>query len=304
MQAIKATKIATLQGHKGALYALSKTASPHLILSGGSDKSLVQWNLQSKEGWQIASQFPAIIYAICFIEEQNMVFVGTSTGGIHVIDLEKKREIKMLQHHTGGVFDIRYSWKNKLLYATSGDGSFSICSLESLSLIKIKKLCKEKVRSLDISENEIALACGDGSIRIVDLANLEEKVNFKAHELSANSVKYHPNGNYLLSGGRDAHLNIWDISSNYKQLTTIPAHNFAIYDIQFSPTTNLFATASRDKTIKIWDANLFELILRINKEKHEGHSYSVNKLCWSNYNDYLLSTGDDRNIMIWDIAIG
>jgi len=66
-------------------------------------------------------------------------------------------------------------------------------------------------------------------------------------------VRYSPDGKFLLTGGRDAHLNIWQTDS-YELIKSIPAHNWAIYDIVFNPDTTLFATASRDKTIKIWDA--------------------------------------------------
>jgi WD40 repeat protein len=95
-------------------------------------------------------------------------------------------------------------------------------------------------------------------------------------------------------------LNIWQVGS-YEIIKSIPAHNWAIYDIAYSPNSNLFATASRDKTLKIWDSKTFQLLKVINKEKYDGHLNSVNKLIWSTYNNYLISAGDDRSIIIWDI---
>ena len=103
-----------------------------------------------------------------------------------------------------------------------------------------------------------------------------------------------------MSGGKDAHLNFWDVKS-YSLLKSVPAHNFAIYDITFSPDHKLFATASRDKTLKIWDFKTMELLVRINKENFDGHVNSVNKLYWSTFNDYLISAGDDKSLIIWKI---
>lgn len=178
----------------------------------------------------------------------------------------------------------------------------AVCSLETLSLIEIKKLCNEKVRSIDFNSttNEIALASSEGFIRIFDLNTLNQKYAFEAHRLAANVVKYAPDGLTLLSGGRDAHFNIWN-TSDYSLVKSIPAHNFAIYDIKYSPDNSLIATASRDKTIKIWDAKNFDILMRISKENFEGHINSVNKLFWSNYNNYLVSVSDDRAVMVWDI---
>ena len=171
-----------------------------------------------------------------------------------------------------------------------------------MSLIQIKKLCNEKVRNIDFNyfTSEIAVASGDGNIRIFDINTLQEKKVFVSHRLSSNVVRFSPDGKVLLTGGRDAHLNIWEVGK-YEIIKSIPAHNWAIYDIAYSPNSKLFATASRDKTIKIWDSNTFQLLKVINKAKQGGHLNSVNKIIWSTYNNYLISSGDDRAILLWEI---
>jgi WD40 repeat protein len=297
-------KISTLTGHTGSVYSLEKGISESLFFSGSGDKFVALWNLETFQTENFAAQFPAPIYSICHIPEKKLLIVGTSAGSIHLIDLEKKEEIKILQYHTAAIFDLKYSAHTNNIYSSGADGNFGVSSLDTLSLIKIKKLCNEKIRSIDINyiDSEICIACGDCNVRIFDLNSLEEKKTFHAHALSANCVRYSPDGSILLSGGRDAHLNFWDAKS-YSLIKSIPAHNFAIYDIVFSPDKKLFATASRDKTIKIWDASTRELLIRINKENYDGHVNSVNKLLWSTYNNYLISSGDDRSIMVWDVRL-
>jgi len=299
---ISVKKVHAFTGHNGSVYTLEKGISEATFFTGSSDKYAALWSLEKMEQEHFAAKFPAIIYALCHIPEKNLLLAGTSAGSVHVLDLVKKEELKILQHHTLPVFDISYSELTGCFYTSGADGNFAVCSLESLSLLKIKKLCEEKVRSIDISESrkEIAVASGDCKIRIFDLQTLEEKHVFEAHRLSANIARFSPDSSLILSGGRDAHLNIWDAKS-YTLIKSIPAHNFAIYDIVFSPDEKLFATASRDKTLKIWDAETFELLLRINKENHEGHANSVNKLLWSRHHEYLVSTGDDRTVMVWDV---
>ncbi len=171
-----------------------------------------------------------------------------------------------------------------------------------MTLSKIVKLCDEKVRNIDFNyqTSEIAVASGDGNIRIFDLKTLLEKKVFVGHQLSSNVVRFSPDGKLLLTGGRDAHLNIWQVE-NYELIKSIPAHEWAIYDIAYSPDSNLFATASRDKTLKIWDSKTFQLLKVINKEGYDGHQFSVNKLLWSTFYNYLISAGDDRDIIIWEV---
>jgi WD40 repeat protein len=164
-------------------------------------------------------------------------------------------------------------------------------------------LCDAKIRAVDYSKKHasIALACGDNAIRIFDSNTLELKHEWQAHEMSVNTVCFHPNGRWLLSGSRDAHLNVWDLENNYELHKQIPAHNYAIYSIAFHPDGKLFATASRDKTIKIWDSENLEFLIRIDNEFHQGHLNSVNSLYWTNYNNFLVSGSDDRSIIVWKI---
>jgi WD40 repeat protein len=308
-------KIATLTGHSGSVYALDVGVSEYTFFSGSSDKFVVLWNLKTLQPEKFAASFPSPVYSVCHIPEKKLLLVGTSAGSIHVLDLATKEEIKILQHHTAAVFDIKYSLQTNCFYTAGSDGNFAVCSLDKLALIKIKKLCDAKVRSIDINyyTSEIAVASGDCNIHVFDLITLENKNIFSAHQFSANKVRYSPDGKFLLTGGKDAHLNKWKMEDveqseipqggrKWELETSIPAHNFAIYDIVFSPDSSLLATASRDKTIKIWDAKTLELLVRINKENFEGHLNSVNKLLWSTYNNYLISTGDDRAIMVWEVT--
>lgn len=295
-------KITTFTGHNGSVYAMAKGLSEHTFFTGSSDRFVAMWNLETLQAEKFAARFPAIIYTLLHIPEKQLLLVGTSAGSIHILDLQKKEEIKILQHHKNPVFDLKYDLESGHFFSVGGDGHFAICSLETLSLVKIKKLCEEKVRSIDIHKDnsEIAVASGDCNIRIFDLHSLEEKHVFTAQGLSANIVRYFPGKDIILTGGRDAHLNVWN-SKNYAAIQSIPAHNYAIYDIVFNHDASLFATASRDKTLKIWDGQTFGFLGRINKENCEGHLNSVNKLLWSSYRDYLISAGDDRAIMVWEI---
>lgn len=294
--------IATLAGHSGCIYAMDKGISESTIFTGGSDLIIALWSLDTLQTEKFAASLPAAVYTICHIPEKNILLAGTTTGSVHIIDLEKNQEIKILQHHTAPIFDIKYSLKTNCFYTAGGDGNFAVCSLDTLSLIKIKKLSEQKVRNIDFNyvTSEIAVALGDCTILVFDLYTLEVKTDFIAHQLAANVVRYSPDGKFLLTGGRDAHLNIWQ-TDNYELIKSIPAHNWAIYDIVFNPDTTLFATASRDKTIKIWDAKTYQLLHRITKENNEAHTHSVNKLLWSTYNNYLVSVGDDKVVMVREI---
>src|SRR3972149_1719105 len=130
-------KITTLTGHSGSIYALDKGISEHTFFSGSTDKFIALWNLQTLSPEKFAASFPDAIYSICHIPEKKLLLAGTAAGSIHILDLEKKEEIKILQHHTAPIFDIKYSVITNCFYTVGSDGNFAICSMDNLAMIKI-----------------------------------------------------------------------------------------------------------------------------------------------------------------------
>ncbi len=298
---LTALKRIVFGGHQGGVYGLAEGASPEIIFSGSSDKFVGAWNIKTEKQEEFAIEFPSPVYGLKYNAEKNILFAGTGNGTFHEIDVLSKSITHSHQLHTGQIFDIAHSKKHGLIFTASADGTFSVLRDSDYSLVKQLKITAEKVRGFAMSpdENLVAITCGDGNIKIFALPQVEEIHSFLAHTMATNTVAWHPEGKYLLSGGRDAHLNIWDVNNNFESIKSIPAHNFALYHIAFSPDKKLFATASRDKSMKIWDAETFELLLRCGKDGVDGHKNSVNRLAWNKLG--LISGADDRSLIVWDV---
>jgi WD40 repeat protein len=276
-----------------------------LIYTGSSDKMIARWDIAEKKVDNFAAKMPLAVYQLLFDSHLNRMYAGSGGGALHVIDLNEKKEIKnLILHPNAAIFDLIKVDKYNLIVSASADGSVAAFDAQSFQLIATNKLCEQKIRSLCFIDDAdvLLVASGDGFIRVLELPSLKVVNQFHAHDLSANKVIKNPLQDIILSGGRDAHLNIIEWPS-CKIIEKIPAHNFAIYDIVFHPEKSLFATASRDKNIKIWDASTMQFLYRIDKEKNEGHINSVNKLLWSKYENTLISTGDDRSILGWQINL-
>ena len=302
---INVNKIFHLTGHQAAVYALVAGADEKLVYTGSSDKMIARWNIAEKKADNFAASMPASVYQLLYDVACNRIYVGSGVGAVHVIDLNEKKEIKNLMlHPNAAIFDLLKVEKHQLIISAAANGNIAAIDLNTFQLIATNKLCEQKIRSLCYIESSqvMLVASGDGYIRMLELPTLKVVNQFYAHNLSANKVIKHPTKDIILSGGRDAHLNIMEWPS-CKIMEKIPAHNFAIYDIAFHPENSLFATASRDKNVKIWDANNLQFLYRIDKEKNEGHINSVNKLLWSKYENTLVSVGDDRSIMGWQIKM-
>jgi len=76
--------------------------------------------------------------------KRNVLLCGVSGGGVHVVDLDKKKEIHFLLNHELGIYDIKYSKSNDVFIMAGGDGRISIWDGTGYSFIKSITLCKEK----------------------------------------------------------------------------------------------------------------------------------------------------------------
>lgn len=302
---LSVTRSKVLLGHEGSVYALERASEAGYFFSGSSDRMVSRWKLTGDEPPAGLVSVGGIVYSLRLVPEKAWLLIGTSAGNLHVIDLSVSKEIRNITYHKQGIFDIQYSVAHDRLYTAGGDGSLVIWRLSDLALIRNVTLCKEKVRSVALSPsgNELAVACGDGQLHLLDPEDGSLIRSFHAHGLSSNAVVYDPEGNRLFTGGRDAHLNVWD-ASTLEQIRSIPAHNYAIYSFAFSPDGRMLASASRDKTVKLWDVGSADFLLRIDREKFEGHRNSVNKVIWMDHPSGLISAGDDRAIISWQVKTG
>ena len=189
------------------------------------------------------------------------------------------------------------------MYLAGGDGKLSVWDVNNFTLFNTIQLTDRSIRTISFHPNfnELALGCSDNNIYIIDPYKFKLLHTLKRHKNSVFVVKYSPNGKILLSGSRDAHLNIWQVEKHYQFVASVPAHYYTINDITYNEDGSLFATGSRDKTIKIWDALDFSFLKKIEAGRESAHTGSINKLLW--IKDYLISASDDRSVIVWKVKI-
>lgn len=302
---IQISKIASLTGHEASVFALANDKEDQYVLSGAGEGWIVRWDLQNPALGKLIARAERNVYSLCNLPDSDLIIAGNMNGGVHWIDLADTSKSINIQHHKKGVYDIQKIDSN--IISLGGEGMLTKWSIEERRTLQSFHLTNQSLRQFDYSKdrNEFAIAASDNNIYLLDAESWSIKhIIRNAHENSVFTVKYAPDGNYLWSGGRDAHLKTWVIERDFELAIDQAAHWFTINDIAFHPDRHLLATASRDKTIKIWDASTFKLLKVIDTIRDGGHINSVNALYWSSYNNYLISCSDDRSLMVWNIITG
>jgi len=292
----------TLTGHQNPIYALAKAEDPQRFYSAGNDKGVVEWSLTDMAFVKVLLPVQSSVYALHRFG--HLLFVGQRSGAILVFDLEANQLVTSLNFHEKGVFDLKSIVSKNELLSTGEDGTVAVWSLNDFSLLYHFPVLNNTIRVIALSndQKEVALGAKDGLIRIYSAEDFTLTNELQSHTLPITSIVYSPNGDYMISGSRDAQLKVWSLPG-YHLINTIPAHLFSIYSIAFHPVLPYFATCSQDKSIKVWSSTDFKLFKILSNDKGvEGHFHSINKMIWSEDGKYLISTGDDRQIKIWEFA--
>ncbi len=294
-------KVDTFSGHRDSVYTIISDNTSNGFYSAGGDGFVIHWNLDKPDLGTLAAKVGTSVYALGYDINEKSLWIGQNFEGIQVLDTLKNKIDRTIKITTSQIFDIKI-WGQKALIA-QGDGVIVIMDIPSFSVRKHIKISNKSVRSISINAltNEFSAGESDYKVHVFDLDDFQLKKTINAHNNSVFCVQYAPDGRYLFSTGRDAHLKIWDVNEHYSLVTDIPAHLYAINNIVFSPDGTLFATCSMDKSIKVWDAATFKLKKIIDRARHAGHGTSVNKLLWTSHENQLISCSDDRMISVWEI---
>jgi WD repeat-containing protein 61 len=293
-----------LTGHRDCLYTCVFENSEHWLTAGG-DGFIARWSLTEPGNATLAARLENSIYSMLMFPDSSHLLAGTNKGGLHLLDLASQQELHLYQKNQQPIFDL--AWMNQTLFSAHGDGylrRWSITQKTALILTAEFSLCEAPVRCIKAAPDEqtMAAGCSDGSIRLMD-AHGRMIHRLQGHSNSVFSLLWLAQGKYLVSGSRDAYLAIWEVASG-NLLERIPAHLFTINHLLYLPELHVVASAGRDKSIKLWDATTMELLKVADYEKFPGqaHSHSVNKLLWHGARRSLISVGDDRKVIVWQVS--
>jgi ribosomal RNA-processing protein 9 len=133
----------------------------------------------------------------------------------------------------------------------------------------------------------------------------EKTVNADGHTGHVLAVAVSSDGNYLVSGGMDRTVRLWDLRS-YTLIEKLKGHRGAVtvlfqnlnanlQGLRFKQNSNSFYSASEDRTIRVWDAGSRGFIDSL--YGHQAEVLALDTLA----KDRAVSVGKDKSVRYWKI---
>lgn len=149
-------------------------------------------------------------------------------------------------------------------------------------------------------------SASDTSIKFFDLKETTKRVRKEMKDTHVvRSIKFHPSGDYLLVGTDHHYLRLYEYASrnSYTSSGTEQQnqHQLRINSVDTTPDGRMFASASDDGSIKLWDGRTMACTSTFS-QAHKA--LPVLSAKFSKNSKYILSSGEDHVIRLWDLVAG
>ena len=160
-----------------------------------------------------------------------------------------------------------------------------------------------KIIQLNSIENLLAAAQTNGIINIWSLNTKKIVLELKKHKSAVWTIIENSEG-YLISGGSDNIIKIWDVNNKRENcLINIKGHKGAINSICELEKDKIIS-GSDDKTIKIWKFDLYnkknpyQCVLDL----HDPNNSKIKSLVYLNRTNTILTGNDDNLIKLYSLS--
>ncbi len=164
------------------------------------------------------------------------------------------------------------SANSPLLYSASTTGLVSSWDLETLQCTQTYKLHPSTsviITDLELihTSNHLACASLDSTIYMLDVESSKMTRKLQGHRKGIIILRYCEENGYLLSGGLDHCVQVWNPHLKQK-IGSLLGHRSQLIGLEIRPNTPEVVTADTSGVVKIWDLRKFTCVQTIVKEQY------------------------------------
>ena len=302
-------ELITLQGHSDIIRALAFSPDGKHIASAGHDKIVKIWNVETAAELMVLRGHTHRITDAVFSPDSTRVVSSDAgaEGTVKVWEVSTGTELMTLRGHGNGVYCLAFSPDNKKIASGSQDETVKIWDAESgVELMTFSDAGFAFAVSFSPDSRHIVSGGGlsgfRGAIKIWNTQRPNEVRVLPGHEGGVRAAVFSPDGNAIISSGRDKTIKIWDLRIDRVQKTLEPRRLkwSTVWPVSFSPDGTRLASACgpKNEMIQVWDvATGTELMTLQGHADRAGATFSPD-------NKRILSCSDDKSIKIWDALTG
>lgn len=255
------TKLRVLAGHTDPVLALAFSPNGELLVSGGSDKTVRLWNVETGKLRRTREEHTAPVSTVAFSVDGKKFWSGSS----------KDDTIRSWYSRDGG------RWSSRISPRTD------------VALIAIA--CSHKDETVAKTFNRIPSVC------IIERSG-HHPYTVSGHTDPVTVLTLYTDGRTLATGSADKTIQLWRLRNEVyidEPLHTLTGHTLGITAMDFSANGKLLASGSSEKTVRLWDVGTGQHLHTLT-----GHTDEINAVAFLG-DKALATGSSDGTVLIWDL---
>lgn len=196
-----------------------------------------------------------------------------------------------------------YHSETRILVAGFSNGSFFLYELPEVNMIHSLSISQQAISSiaLNSSGDWIALGCEQmGQLLVWEWQSETYAMKQQGHSNNMNCLAYSPDGQYIVTGGDDGKVKLWNTLTGFCTVT-FTEHTSAVSHVLFSHNRKFIVSASLDGTARAYDLTRY----RNFKTFTSPRPVQFSCLALDSSDEFLAAGGQDFfDIYLWSMKLG
>lgn len=150
---------------------------------------------------------------------------------------------------------VNYHKQTKLLITAYSTGTFYLHEMPDVNMIHSLSITDFAIQTacFNVTGDWIALGSSNlGQLLVWEWQSEQYVMKQQGHSSEMNCVAYSPDGQYIVTGGEDAKVKVWNVNNGFCFIT-FSEHTSAVTAIEFSTNKKFVVSASLDGTVRAYD---------------------------------------------------
>ncbi|KAG6796535.1 periodic tryptophan protein 2 [Apis mellifera caucasica] len=196
-----------------------------------------------------------------------------------------------------------YHQQTNILVVGFSNGSFYLYEMPDVNMIHSLSISNQCITSIAINSTGdwIALGCSSaGQLLVWEWQSETYAMKQQGHSNNMNCLAYSPDGQYIVTGGDDGKVKLWNTMNGFCSIT-FQEHTSTITGVIFSHNRKFIVSASLDGTVRAYDLARYRNFRTLTSPRPVQFSC----IALDSNDEFLAAGGQDFfEIYLWSIKLG